>query len=468
MRFPLMVSAAYAVVSALWIALSDQAVALLFPERINEIQTYKGWGFILVTAALLFLVLAREDRRRRAVEDALRQSTDAAREAEANMRQARDEAERADRAKSKFLAAASHDLRQPMQSMFFFLEALSGAVQGEKGRSALEFLAAGMGTLRNLLDSLLDISRLETGRIQPQIQKFDIGDPIAHLDASYGPAAARKGLRWQVSPICRKTQVRSDRTLLDRMIRNLIENALNYTHDGEIRVECHVEGTTLRIEVHDTGIGIPADQLENIWEEFHQIGNPERDRSQGLGLGLSIVRRLSELLDHEVRVRSEPGRGSVFSIDLPLVAAATVPHPVADPVTPIPSDEALPAHKPFIQVVDDETLVLLGLRASLLEMGYDVLAAGSLEEAVEALCRTDRRPDIVLADYRLRGGRVGTEVVLRIREIYGQAIPGMLLTGELGPDCHRDADRHQFACAQKPISARQLDTVLRQKLLAAE
>jgi signal transduction histidine kinase len=315
-----MVTAGYLVASALWITLSDHMVAALFADRVTAAQTYKGWVFILVTAALLLLVLWREDRRRRRVEDALRERTQAAQEAEAVMREAKEKAERAERAKARFLAAASHDLRQPLQGMFLFLETVSGAVEGERGLKALGHLKQSLDGLKSLLDSLLDLSRLENGRLQPQVADFPFAELATSLDAAYGPVAAGKGLGWRMSPACATAWVRSDPTLLGRMLRNLIENALRYTSEGEVRLECRAEGRVLRIEVQDTGVGIPAGQLEQIWEEFHQVGGAERDSAQGLGLGLAIVRRLAKLLGHEVQVRSEAGRGSVFSIDVPLAA----------------------------------------------------------------------------------------------------------------------------------------------------
>jgi signal transduction histidine kinase/ActR/RegA family two-component response regulator len=459
MRFPLVVSAAYAMVSALWISLSDRAVAGLFASRVTEIQTYKGWVFILVTACLLFVVLWREDRRRQGIEAALREQSAAAKQAEVVMRQAKDEAERADQVKSRFLAAASHDLRQPMQSMFLFLEVVSGAVQDAKARKALGFLEQSLNALKFLLDSLLDIARLEAGRTEPQVAAFPMADLVAHLDVSFGALAAEKGLGWRVSPACAAVDVRSDPTLLGRLLRNLVENALRYTPAGEVWLECRTEGPLVWIEVHDTGIGIPPEHLERIWEEFHQVANPQRDRSQGLGLGLAIVRRLASLLGHEVRVRSEPGRGSVFAVGVPLAAAKLGPAAVQV------SDAR--AEKALVLVVDDEPIVLQGLRMTLLDLGYDVLSVGSSDEAMRELHEAGRAPDVVLADYRLPGGQFGTDLIARVRETCGVAVPGTVLTGESGPACREAAAALGLGCEEKPITPRQLDLALRQLLDAA-
>ncbi len=403
MRFPLLVSAAYGMVSALWISLSDRVVAALFADRVTEIQTYKGWVFVLVTACLLFVVLWREDHRRRGIEAALRDRTLAAQEAEAVMRQAKEEAEQADRAKSRFLAAASHDLRQPMQSMFLFLEVVSGAVQDAKARKALGFLEQSLNALKFLLDSLLDVARLETGRIAPQVAVFPMADLVAHLDASFGALAAEQGLGWRVPPACAAVSVRSDPTLLGRMLRNLVENALRYTQAGEVWLECRTDGPLVWIEVHDTGFGIAPEHLERIWEEFHQVANPQRDRSQGLGLGLAIVRRLASLLGHEVRVRSAPGRGSVFAVGVPLAPVESAPRASRPPGTPVQSAATHGARRPLVLVVDDEAIVLQALTMTLLDLGYEVLSAGSSDEAMRELREAGRAPDMVLADYRLPG-----------------------------------------------------------------
>jgi PAS domain S-box-containing protein len=236
--------------------------------------------------------------------------------AEADMLAAKDAADRANLAKSKFLAAASHDLRQPMQSLFFFSAALNAQVQGEKARATLAMLDRGLETLKALLDSLLDMSRLDAGVVKASIEDFDIGPWLEHMRSSYEPVAQAKGLEFRIDDICH-LMVRSDQNLLGRMVRNLIENAIRYTSAGFIRLGCHAEDGWVVIEVSDSGIGIPADHLERIWEEFHQVGNQGRDRSQGLGLGLAIVRRLSHLLSHPVEVSSRPGLGTTFTLRVP-------------------------------------------------------------------------------------------------------------------------------------------------------
>ncbi|WP_451993720.1 PAS domain-containing protein [Azospirillum argentinense] len=384
-------------------------------------------------------------------------------EAEDALRRAKEEAERAALSKSKFLASASHDLRQPMQSLFLFSGALHGHVQGEKGMKALRLLESGLDALKGLLDSLLDVSRLDAGVVKPTLEDFPVALLLDHIAAGYAPVARGKGLDWTMEGC--PLNIRSDRVLLGRMIRNLVENAIRYTEQGSIAITCVVVDGRMRITVADTGIGISGEQLPRIFEEFHQVGNPERDRSQGLGLGLAIVQRIGQLLDHPVTVRSTPGVGSVFAIEVPLGE------------TPKPVDLASAGHAPMApgggeerlaMVIDDDAIVLLGLQAILREWGYEVLIAGSGEQAVDKLRSVSRKPDIIIADYRLREGKVGTDAILGIRNLFDAEIPAIIVTGETGPECQRDAVRHGFGLMHKPVTPRQLAGAMERSLQPAE
>ena len=378
----------------------------------------------------------------------------ARRQAQQALLQAKESAEAADLAKGKFLAAASHDLRQPLQALLLFVDVLKPYVQGSQGANALMHLGRGLDALKELLDSLLDMSRLDAGVVQPNIEIVPVAPLFEHIAASYRPVAAAKGLELHVSSC--SAAARTDRTLLTRMVRNLVENALRYTESGRIDIECRRAGGRLLIEVRDTGIGIPPDHLERIWEEFHQVGNPERDRNRGLGLGLAIVRRLSQLLNHPVDVQSTPGQGTSFVIALPL--GRTIEAPVTA------AEAATTGRGRFAVVVDDDAIVLLGLETIFREWGYEVLVAGSAQKAVEGLSRIGRRPDLIVADYRLREGQFGTDAVARIRALYGDPgkppIPGLILTGETGPDCERDAAAHGLGIIHKPVTPRQLSHAL--------
>ncbi len=369
------------------------------------------------------------------------------------LRQAKKDAEQANASKSKFLAAASHDLRQPMQSLLLFLEVLKPHVAA-KGQEALKHLGRGLDALRDLLDGLLDISRLDAGIVQPVTTDFPIRELLEQAGVAYGPIAAAKGLKLQVDAC--PAVVRSDRTLLGRMLRNLIENALRYTETGRINIACDDADGWLRLEVQDTGIGIAPEHLECIWDEFHQVGNPERDRTQGLGLGLSIVQRLSTLLHHPVQVRSTPGVGSVFWIEVPLGQAASVP--AERSATEIRGNGQLAV------LVDDDPIVLLGLKAIFEAWGYTVLAAGSADQALAELRERGQPPTLVVADYRLREGQRGSEAIVAIRAASGTAVPGVILTGETGTEVQREAAGHQLGVVHKPVTPRQLADALGQLL----
>jgi CheY-like chemotaxis protein/anti-sigma regulatory factor (Ser/Thr protein kinase) len=256
--------------------------------------------------------------------------------------------------------------------------------------------------------------------------------------------------------------VRSDWTLLGRMLRNLVENAVRYTASGHIRLACRRVGDRVSIEVEDTGIGIPPDHLDRIFEEFHQVGNPARDRAQGLGLGLAIVRRIADLLDHRITVRSRPGEGATFSIELPL-GTAELPRPPDREDTHLDQN----GRGRLAVVVDDDAMVLDSLEAILIEWGYETLTATDAEEAVSKTREGGRRPDIVLADYRLREGRTGVEAIHAIRALFDQRVPGLILTGETDLEFQRMVAAHGLGIAHKPVTLSQLGRMLDQQLKAA-
>jgi PAS domain S-box-containing protein len=371
------------------------------------------------------------------------------------LRAAKEQADGANQAKSRFLAAASHDLRQPLQSLLLFVGVLRSYISSNKGHEILAHLQCGLDAMKNLLDGLMDISRLDAGIIEPTIEDFPVQQLLDEIHAAFTPIAAAKGLKLEMTA-CGVT-VRSDRTLLGRMVRNFVENAVRYTQTGRVRIGCRQSGGHVRIEVEDTGIGILPGDLDRIWEEFQQVGNPERNRTQGLGLGLAIVQRLSHLLGHPVSVHSRPGEGSVFSIDVPLGSLAEL---VRQPTRAI--DGA--GRGQFAVLVDDDDLVLEALQATLKSWGFEVLAASSVDRALATLRATPRRPDIVLADYQLAGGHSGVDVVQKIREMFDANIQGAIVTGETRVDHVRDATRYGLEILHKPVTPQQLDAVLRRLL----
>lgn len=364
---------------------------------------------------------------------------------EEDLRVAKDAAERAVAAKSRMLASASHDLRQPLQSMFLVAAALDAENEPTRRAELSRLLEQGMVTLKALLDSVVEVARIESGSTQPKIEDFPLMALMAEIEGAYAPRAVGKGLTFRVEPSM--AIVQSDRVLLGRMLRNLVENALRYTETGSVELVCLPDLSGVRIEVRDTGSGIPEDNLELIWEEFHQIGNRERDRMEGLGLGLAIVRMLGRTLGHPVAVSSDPGKGSVFSVTVPLGEAATR-QPETIPVAPTDGR--------CVAVVDDDPIVLAALRAALSAAGYSVVPAGSGDEVVVAVRSAGVRPGFIVADYRLRGGETGTLAVAKLRAALGVQIPALILTGEVGEDAAADAARHGVDLVEKPVPARVL------------
>ncbi|AWJ87507.1 hybrid sensor histidine kinase/response regulator (plasmid) [Azospirillum sp. TSH58] len=392
-----------------------------------------------------FTGIVRNITERRRAEDALRAS--------------KAEADRANVAKSKFLAAASHDLRQPVQAMMLFQSALAERLDGHPAAPLLDSMGLAMDGLRMLLDSLLDVSKLDAGLIVPQLQDLAIGPIIEQLGAEYHPQAKAKGLRLRVVP-CTLT-VRSDPALLMRILRNLVENALRYTERGGLLIGCRRRGDRLRIEVMDSGIGIPSNQHEEIFEEFYQVGNQERDRSKGLGLGLAVVRRLARLLGHTVHLRSRTGAGSAFCVDVPLITRnATRSEPVEARL--VTGDG-----RGMILVIDDEPLIRHGLQAMLEGWGYRVLTAGSIEDAVRHV-ESGEWPSAILADYRLRDGKTGLDAIRAVCERLRTPVPATIITGDTAPERLAEARAGGHTLLHKPIAAHELRNAVVEMMPAAD
>lgn len=393
---------------------------------------------------------------------------------EDKLEEARAEAEQANQAKSRFLAAASHDLRQPLQSMFLFASTLHRFVVGKKGVEALVRIERGLDTLKGMLDSLLDLSRLDVNVVEPRIASVPLRPMLDEILDAYRRIAISKGIALRHGAMV-EVQVRSDQILLGRMVRNLVENAIRYTERGTIVLSSRRVGDRVCIEVEDTGIGIAPDQLERIFEEFHQVGNPERDKARGLGLGLAIIQRLSAILDHPVEVRSQLGVGSTFAILVPL-AAAVLPSTAAAASPAAAEVPAAIAKRLQVVVIDDDPMVLLALSAILEQWGYGVVMAGSQDEAIEQLrarAPPDRSapvlpaPDLIVADYRLRNGRTGIDAIRAIRAGCGVEVPSIVLTGETGTECVTDAEAIGAIILHKPVTPHELTFGLR-RLMGAD
>ncbi len=371
---------------------------------------------------------------------------------EEQLHKAKEEAERANIAKSKFLAAASHDLRQPVQSLLFFVHILSERLAGHGARDLVGTMQEALDALKLLLDGILDLSKLDAGVVVPQRAALPAAALLRRLETEYAPRFAGKGLRLTV--VCPEVMVDSDPTLLGRIVGNLMENALKYTVRGGVLVGARRRGDRLRIEVWDTGTGIPSGHQDEIFEEFVQIGNPERDRNQGLGLGLAIVKRLARLLGHPLTVRSVPGRGSVFTVAVPLRAGGAAAPAAA------PAHQGAADRQPLALVIDDQAIILEGLRAMLESWDYRVIAADDLEAAMGEVAADPRPPDVLLADYHLRDGQTGIEAIRALRAACGGGLPAVLLTGDTEPGLEAEAARQRIAILHKPVRPEALRRLL--------
>ena len=408
----------------------------------------------LVAAAI------RDVTDRKRVEAELIVAREAAEAARELADQARELADRANQGKSRFLATASHDLRQPLQTLEMLNGALRRRTTDPHSIEALTQQGQAIGAMSRLLNALLDISKLESGAIRPEPTDFAVAAIFEELRLEFASIAANKGLTLEIER-CNEAAY-SDPSLVEQILRNLVSNAVKYTPRGFVRLRCLHEAGLVRVEVVDTGIGIPQDQLAYIYEEFYQVGVPTNVSRDGYGLGLSIVQRLVKLLTLKLDVHSEVGKGSAFSLVLPASSGGASAH----------SSSSAPCVEPAHQVgeacvllVEDDEAVRRATTLLLELEGYRVTPVASLNEAIRHV-QSGNRVDLLISDYHLNDGETGTQVIATLREILGITLKAVLTTGDTSSAIKQLPGDRYLRMTSKPIKADELLAMLR-ALLAA-
>lgn len=374
-------------------------------------------------------------------------------EATASLAAKKEEAERANIAKSRFFAAASHDLRQPMHALALFVGALKEHARYLEMKPLIDHIDASVSAMETLFNSLLDISRLDAGVLEVHKEHFPASRLFDRVRQQYAEVAREKGLRFIVRP-CHLT-LYSDPVLMERILLNLVSNAIRYTHDGGILVAGRKRGKNLLIQVYDTGLGIPESSKEAIFQEFVQLNNPARDRKKGLGLGLAIVARLARLLGQRIQVQSVAGRGSVFSVYVPLGSSQNIRHALPQPIAP-----NLKLDGKLVVLIDDEEAILRAMEELFDTWKIDLITARNVEEAVDWLRSIDRNPDLLMSDFRLPDNINGIEIIHYLRMCFGADLPALILTGDTAPETLQRITEAGLSVLHKPIRPARLRALI--------
>ena len=365
-------------------------------------------------------------------------------------------AEKANIAKSKFLAAASHDLRQPLHALSLLAGALAERLQHDETKGIVDKIRAAVAALENLFNALLDISKLDSGVLQPCIEDFQLQPLFDRMENDYRPEAEQKGLTFEVDN-CSELVVRSDNILLERILRNFVSNAIRYTNEGSVNLTARQEGGRITIIATDTGLGIPAEKQGIIFDEYVQLDNPERDRDKGLGLGLAIVARVAHLLGHELQLESIEGGGSEFRVSVPVGENAKSTPPYVAMVPEFNQE----LHGMRVLVIDDERAILDALKLLLAGWGCEVITAETVEEARQELNGRDLAPNAILSDYRLRENITGIEAIKAIEAMLGQEIPALLITGDMNIEQSSEEGMDEYRILHKPVQPARLRAFLK-------
>lgn len=363
----------------------------------------------------------------------------------ANLKKQTDKANQANRDKSRFLAATSHDLRQPLHAANLFYELLSEKIHQPEQLEDLHNLGRSLNSLNSLLSLMLDISKLDAGIIEPQKVNFDLALLLDKLTHQFALQADSKGLTFSVQ--AQSQQIFSDPALLELVITNLLVNALKYTHRGSVSVFTQRRGDSLALHIRDTGIGIPLKHQGDIFNEFFQLDNPERDKHKGLGLGLSIVKRIMELLGHPLGLTSRPGLGSEFILSFPLADRLTPPPPKPSSTTGLSLDGQ------HILIVDNEQEIVFAMQKLLRQWGCSVTTATSTGQVLAQPHQV--KPDMIICDFRMPGALNGCDIIEQLRASLGD-IPALILTGDTDKAVEMLIETAGLPALHKPVKPAQL------------
>ncbi len=364
--------------------------------------------------------------------------------------------EAANLAKSRFLAAASHDLRQPLHALGLFVAQLRGSNRADERRRLVARISAALSAMNELFNALLDVSRLDAGALKPNLSEFPIQQVLKRIEGTFAGAAREKGLSLRV--VACSVWVRSDIILLERIIANLVSNAIRYTDMGRVVLGCRKKNDRLHIEVLDTGVGIPQDQQQQVFVEFCRLGKADGAQRAGLGLGLAIVDRLCHLLDHPIGLTSTVGKGSCFSIAVQVARPRAL---IAKPPSAV-GQRLGASNGLLVVVIDDNPMVLEGMGGLLRSWGCSVVTGNSDRVALVGLAEYDESPDVIISDYRLGGGQTGVDAITRLCDALSTRIPAFLISGDTDPEPLREAQAHGYLLLHKPVEPMALRATLTQ------
>ncbi len=367
-------------------------------------------------------------------------------------------AESANIAKSKFLASASHDLRQPLHAMGLLLHALEDRLHEQESIAIVQQIENSHQDMEKLFTALLDVSKLDAGVVDVRMKNFSAEEALTTLHKEFAPMA--KEHKVELTVISKQASIRSDPVLLNRILRNLINNAIVHTDGGYITVGCTVKPKAIDIHISDTGAGIPEQELSSIFSEFHQLGNPERDQSKGLGLGLAIVKRLCALLGHDLGVNSIIGKGTTFTVTITRVTDENVPIDKMNTLIPM-----TPGHLggTKILLIDDDQRIVAAMQELLNRWGIQTRTALTPAEALSALS-SGFNPDIAICDYRLRENVTGVEVLHLLNKRLGRKLPALLITGDTAPERIKEAHTSGYTLMHKPVNPAKLRNAIAQQI----
>jgi two-component system, sensor histidine kinase len=445
---------------------------LRFPDRLHLLMVVAFCLYCYVT--LMFASNQEESIRDQVIlkmeKEQLLQAAEVARtqseEARSQAEIASAEAEAANRTKTTFLAAVSHDLRQPLHALEQYVAHLREANHDPALSETVLRISQSTDAAQALLNSVLEWAKITSGTIKPALATFDLANTLELIGGEMRPLAVNKGLRLDVSACGTDTRVHTDELLLQRILRNLTLNAIRYTNHGRVLMRCMHRGNRLRCQIWDNGIGISKEELPRIYEPFYQIYNNARDRRKGLGLGLAIVRQLCDLLGLRIRVRSSPGKGTVFMVDIP-ISSEQLPQAHMQPVHNVGDRDFVKGA--FVVLIDDEQDSCVATAFTLHRFGCRVIAASSGLDAVAKLQGQEFRPHLIVADYRLVG-ESGIDairmVIENLRALYGDdfEIPAFLISGDTKPEELENVRRAGYMMLHKPVSAEAMHVQLNELL----